>query len=151
MSLTLLTDLLEQFSEHFELSSTMSKLSTDNIEKISNMIEKNDFQSLFMYSIEHELDDIAIYLYVFHGVTYELNTIQMITSIESNTNMNANVNETSETQNTTINLSYWSNHDKAKVRLNNKLLKLRKYSISERRGKQWWYKLNTKYIDSVKL
>lgn len=123
--------------------------------QLEKLYADGDFTKLFNLVVEYGLDELAEYLYIFYGISFEINKLskQSINTI-SNSKDNGNattaaVSSGSSGSSTGLSLAYWNPTDKNKNIVVHRLTSLIKYSKMERRGKEFWYTFNPKWTNHV--
>ncbi len=142
---------LNHYSIYYSLDNLYDELRKQNID--IDQIKRLDNNKIFKLAVEYGFIDVAEYLFVHHGIEFEINDLTkgLQTTIKSHS-ICMNAFETPVTGNGAndgLTLRFMNLTDYRKNAVIDKLLYLRKYSILYSRNCKFWYKFNKKFIKAV--
>jgi len=138
------------YSKYYQLDKLLSEIDKQNLfDKIYVLYNNCNYNELFKLAFEHNLDDLAEYLYIFYDTSYEISLLtthrnKLHTDFATNVSVDAEISN-----NTELHICYMNPFNKEKAALIDRLNKLRKYSTMTRKGKEFWYSFNKKWIYNV--
>lgn len=130
--------LLEDFSLYYSLEE-LENLKEEQKEKLKTCTTTDD---LFAYSVVYGLENLSEYLYVYCGISFDLNELIKKTGVSSDKLiLNPEVSQ--------IAPNYLNQSDKNKLRVFNRLINLKKYSKLESKDRKFIYTFNQKYLKQI--
>jgi len=140
---------IEHYSSYYSLDKLLEQIISKNLD--TNHLQTLSHKELFDIAIDNGLDDLAEYLYIYHGIEFSISKLfnNISFSISQPITDNSMVTIENTVNNDFINIDYMSGKELDRKRIIQRLMALKKYSKIRHENKEFYYKFLPKYIHLI--